>query len=303
MIIQTPLYKMHYTDGYNHFYVKRDDLLPFSFGGNKYRKALLYFETILKKGYKTVVTVGSASSNHCRIIANLAKKHALKCYIVSPKESEKTAYNRTMTELLDAEIITPEKADMKVTIDSLIHTLVAENKKPFYIKLGGHGLLGTQAYKEAYEEIYRDKEYPFDYIFLATGTGTTQAGLVVGKMLHGGSEEIMGISVLSKYEQVFKHVHESILEYIDEHDLHFDTLPIQITDDYLAGGYGQSNEALNQIIKTILALDGIALDPVYTAKGFWGMVEHLKKQNIKNKKVLFIHTGGAPIFFDALNQL
>ncbi len=301
--MSTPIHKMHYRDETNIFYVKRDDLLPFSFGGNKYRKALLYFEEILENDYDTVITVGSASSNHCRIIANLAKKHQLDCYIIIPKENDKPASNKTLMKILSAHILTPNKSDIKATINQLISNLKSDHKKPYYIKMGGHGVLGTQAYKEAFEEIYRDAHYPFDYIFLATGTGTTQAGLVVGQALKNTQESIVGISVLSSYEDGFKHVLESVVDYFKEKDVDLKIPIINLVDDYLAGGYGKSNDAISEIIKTVFRSDGIALDPTYTGKSFLGMLEYLKNNQIKHKKILFLHTGGAPIFFDALESI
>ena len=67
-------------------YIKREDLIPYSFGGNKARKGLLFFKEIDKGGYDCVVTYGSSHSNHCRIIANMAAARKMKCYLISPRE-------------------------------------------------------------------------------------------------------------------------------------------------------------------------------------------------------------------------
>ena len=60
--------------GNNDLYIKREDLIPYSFGGNKARKGILFFEDIDAGDYDCVVTYGSSHSNHCRIVANLAAK-------------------------------------------------------------------------------------------------------------------------------------------------------------------------------------------------------------------------------------
>ena len=70
----------------NTLFILREDLIPFSFGGNKVRKAIKFFEHILVNRYDTVITYGSASSNHCRVIANMAKMHNLKCIVITPNE-------------------------------------------------------------------------------------------------------------------------------------------------------------------------------------------------------------------------
>lgn len=67
----TPIVYMGMEQG-NKLYIKRDDLVPYSFGGNKARKGVLFFEEIEKGGYDCVVTYGSSHSNHCRIISNMA---------------------------------------------------------------------------------------------------------------------------------------------------------------------------------------------------------------------------------------
>ncbi|NLZ51822.1 MAG: pyridoxal-phosphate dependent enzyme, partial [Thermoanaerobacteraceae bacterium] len=83
----------------NAFYIKRDDLIPISFGGNKARKAVLFFQDIKIKGADCVVTYGSSSSNHCRIISNLSASIGLPCYIISPIETDKPTSNSKMVDI------------------------------------------------------------------------------------------------------------------------------------------------------------------------------------------------------------
>ncbi|MCG4585424.1 GNAT family N-acetyltransferase, partial [Anaerosalibacter bizertensis] len=83
----------------NNFYIKRDDLIPISFGGNKARKAILFFKDIERTNSDCVVTYGSSSSNHCRIIANIAASKGLPCYIISPTETNKITANSKMIKL------------------------------------------------------------------------------------------------------------------------------------------------------------------------------------------------------------
>ena len=50
----------------------------------------------------------------------------------------------------------------------------------------------------------------------------------------------------------------------------------------------------------IMTQYGIPLDTTYTGKAFAGMLSHIKQERLKGKTILFIHTGGTPLFFDAL---
>ena len=76
----TPIQMLNEQLNNNKFFIKRDDLLPISFGGNKVRKAILFFEELEEKCCDCVVTYGSSSSNHCRIIANIAAQKAFMLY-------------------------------------------------------------------------------------------------------------------------------------------------------------------------------------------------------------------------------
>ena len=69
------------------------------------------------------------------------------------------------------------------------------------------------------------------------------------------------------------------------------------------GGYGNYNKEVIQTIKEVLIQEGIPLDTTYTGKAFWGMREYIRKNNIADKNILFIHTGGTPLFFDDLEEL
>ena len=127
----------------NEVFIKREDLLPFSFGGNKARKAKKFFDYIIKNEYDVVATYGSSSSNHCRVVANLACKYGLECYIVSPEEEYKETSNSKMIELFGAKIIKAPLEKIKETIDGLMDEL-AKNKKAYFIQGGGHGILAQK---------------------------------------------------------------------------------------------------------------------------------------------------------------
>ena len=156
----TVIEKLNESVNDNAFYMKRDDLLPFSFGGNKARKALKFKEDIIEKKSDTIVTYGSSASNHCRVIANMAKLLGIKCYIVSPIENYKKTYNSQMIEMFEATIIKVALHDVSYTIDDLLEKLKLGGKNAYFIPGGGHGNLGTKAYVEAYQEIkkYENKK-------------------------------------------------------------------------------------------------------------------------------------------------
>ncbi len=291
----------------NKVYMKRDDLLPFSFGGNKARKAINFFKEIDEGGYDAVVTYGSSSSNHCRIVSNMAASRNMLCCIISPQEASESTYNSKMMGLFGAEITTVPVNEVSSTIDNKMAELKNLGKKPYFIPGGGHGNLGTQAYVDCYGEIcdYEiQNSIHFDYIFFASGTGTTQAGLVCGQLMRGDKRKIVGVSIARKNPRGRQVVLDSIKEYLAAQHLEISDNVLEestvFADDYVGGGYGKDNVEIADTINEMLIKHGIPMDSTYTAKAYTGMLDYVDKANIKNKNILFIHTGGTPLFFDYL---
>lgn len=299
----------------NNLWMKREDLIPFSFGGNKARKAQFFFKDIDEGDYDCVVTYGSASSNHCRIVANECCRRKMDCYIISPLEASEATFNSQMMEIFGAWIIRVPVSEVHDTIENKLSELKTTGKRPYFIEGGGHGNIGTEAYVQCYHEI---KEYEtventhFDYIFFASGTGSTHAGLVCGQLLNGDKRQIIGISIARKNPRGRDVVLDSIRAYfvdklgadngraaIQEDEIHSATVFI---DDY-TDGYGKDDKRVTDTIEAVLRNYGIPLDSTYTGKAFMGMAEYLKNQKIKDKNILFIHTGGTPLFFDTMNKV
>lgn len=294
----------------NDIYIKREDMIPYSFGGNKARKALLFFEEIDKGNYTHIVTYGSSHSNHCRVIANMSAARGIPCTIIGPEEVSDGTYNSKLMELFGAKTVTVPVDMVHDTIEDILNDLRKAGEKPYFIPGGGHGNIGTQAYVDCYEEIsdYEKKENTFfDYIFFASGTGTTQAGLVCGQILNNDTRDIIGISIARKNPRGRDVVIDSIKEYLEASDYEVNEDKIQsktvFVDDYTMDGYGRDSEEIREIIAEVMIKYGIPLDVTYTGKAFMGMKKYLKDNRIEGKTVLFIHTGGTPLFFDELSKL
>ncbi len=304
----TPICKVN--DNENNIYIKREDLIPYSFGGNKARKAFLFFEEIDTIGADYVVTYGSACSNHCRVVANMACERNMPCIIVSPSLSHgENSYNAQMMEMFRAKIVTCTVDEVHQTIEDILAQLKHQGYSPYFIAGGGHGNIGTQAYVDCYEEICeyeKNTKVKFDYIFHASGTGTTQAGLVCGQLINGDNRNIVGISIAREEQYGRNIVVESIREYLGKINRNFSEQEIQkrviFDSSFISGGYGVSEEQVKVIIDNMLCSRGIPLDYTYTGKAYYGMKGYIKKNHIRKKNILFIHTGGTPLFFDYLNE-
>lgn len=302
--------------GNNEYFMKREDLLPFSIGGNKVRIALEFLGDMRLKGANCMVMYGNSRSNLCRVLANLCYIEKIPCYMVCSSEESgeqiETANSRILN-WLNVTIIPCLKTEIAHAVEETFSLIRSRGMIPYYIygNQFGEGNEGTaaSAYTKAYREILdqeKELKLKFDYIFHASGTGATQSGLICGHLLEGDERKIIGISVSRDKERGTRIIKNGVKEYF--HDQNYD-LPrgweeqIFLDDSYLAGGYGQYNEQIAAMIKEQFRENGICLDPTYTGKAFWGMMEYIKREQICGKNILFLHTGGTPLFFDALEKM
>jgi D-cysteine desulfhydrase len=307
--LPTPINRLYFNCD-NELYIKRDDLINFALGGNKARKMTNFLHDMMYKKYDAIVTYGSVQSNHCRIISAIATRLNMKCILVltGKKESLFQNGNNLFYYLANAEI---QWTDIKSANESIHYQqkkLREEGYNPYFIPGGGHSPLGTKAYVDALEEISSQEQEIqkiFDYIFLASGTGTTQTGLIIGKTLKDLNTKIVGISIARLRERGIKIIQESIEEYSVFYRVGLISTDCEILfeDQYIGEGYGILYPEVINTIKKVYQSDSIILDPTYTGKAFYGMIHYLKSKKIRNKNILFLHTGGLPCFFGQFNNI
>ena len=298
------------------FYIKRDDLLPFSCGGNKVRIAYEFLADMKAKGGNCLIMYGNSRSNLCRVLASACYKEDIPCMMIcsdDPDGAHRRTGNSVLVDLLGSEIIYCAKSAIAPAVDEAFRRAASRGLVPYYIygnRLGiGNEGCAARAYAKAYDEICAQEEtmgIRFDYIFHASGTGATQSGLVCGHLVRGDERTIVGISVSRDKERGTGIIKNGVTEWFRDEG---HVLPpnfedeIVLSDDYLAGGYGAYNEEILNTIRTEWQRDSICLDPTYTGKAFTGMLSYVQDHNIHDKNILFIHTGGTPLFYDALELL
>ncbi len=293
----------------NEIFIKRDDLLPFSFGGNKVRIAQEFYEDMIAQGKNCMIGYGGLKSNLCRILSNLCAKNGVKCHIVTSTDSDEEpteTNNSLLVQSFGTIVHRCSKTEVAKTVSAVMEQCRKDGYDPYYIYGDENGNGNEATPVKAYVKAHREILDGYDYIFLATGTGMSHAGMLVGKYMDKTGEKIVGISVARDAKTETEKLKKYISAY---YDLMQQPLPtnifneIVIEDEYLCGGYGKYNAEITDVIKKVMLTNGVALDTTYTGKAFWGMLSYLKKNNISGKKVLFVHTGGLPIFFDNLKAM
>lgn len=280
--------------------VVRDDLFPFIGGGSKARKAIEYERFLREEGYNAVVTCGGIQSNHNRAIALMAARNGWKCHLCvqgTKERFEAEKGNALLCRLSGAECELIDPSDTAVAMDRAMEKLMKEGYRPYYVHGGGHDLPGgtcfVDAVKALKEQCDANKSKP-DYIFLASGTGSTQAGIVVGCDLVGWNDvKVVGISVARQYERG-KQVIADFANMLGRHyGINKDfTDKIIFNTDYLYGGYEQYTPEMESFLKEVMKTTGLMFDTTYSGKGFYGMMDIIKKEKLQNKNIIFWHTGG-----------
>ncbi|MCR5294458.1 MAG: pyridoxal-phosphate dependent enzyme [Lachnospiraceae bacterium] len=302
--------------GDNRLFVKRDDLLPFSLGGNKVRIAEAFLSDMKEKGKNALIMYGNSRSNLCRVLASACRADGVPCLMVCSGDPDHTSLktgNSRIVSLFEVEVISCAKNAIAPAVDEAFARLESRGYDPYYIygnRLGeGNEGTAARAYAASYREILEDERklgLHFDYIFHASGTGATQSGLMAGHLLAADEKKIVGISVSRDRERGTGIIREGIRAYFRDCGL---ALPegfekeIELCDSYLAGGYGKYDGEILEVIREQFRVNSLPLDPTYTGKAFFGMTKYLRRMGVKGKNVLFLHTGGLPLFFDALPDL
>ncbi len=306
-ILPTPINRLaKLSDKYStNIYCMRDDMTGFAFGGNKTRKLdYLVYDAILQ-GADTLLAVGANQSNFCRITAGYGAANGLEVHLLlSGKPTIQPTANLYLDKLFGA-VVHHTDAHENDAVEAqslrLEQELKKQGKKVYRMPLGGSTPLGTMGYLGAFAEIleYSEKNnLQFDYIFLASGSGGTQAGLVLGQMISDWQGEIIGISVgrsADELKKVVANLAESALELLNTKEANINSTSASATvdDHYIGEKYGAFTKWGSEAIEEFAQTEGILLDNVYTGKAAAGMLDYLRNGKVdKSKNILFIHTGG-----------
>lgn len=314
--LPTPLHHLkNLSEKYSpyHIFIKRDDQTGLASGGNKTRKLEYLIQEALDNGCDTIITAGAQQSNHCRQTAAACAIANLKCHLLlGGTVPQKYNGNLLLSHLLGAQIHFTGENRKGENIDSLKQKLELEEKKPFVIPYGGSNLTGALGFVNAAKELKAQliaQNLKIDYLFFASSSGGTQAGLTLGNDLYNLKMNLVPIGI-DKSDTKGITLEEMVLHIVNEgkHLLkikkEYRLADVKINNDYNEAGYGVITENEKAAIKELAKNEGILLDPVYTGRAFYAMLDYLKKEKIPSKaNVLFLHTGGFPANFYYSDEL
>lgn len=280
--------------------VVRDDKYPLNGGGTKARKTSSYEKFLQENGYNAVVTCGGVHSNHNRAIALMAMRNGWKCHIVyhgKKSEFEGGLGNAGLVQMSGASYEFVSADGISAAMDAAMERFCKQGLKPYYVHGGGHDIPGATCFVDAIKELKCQCEkmnWKPDYIFHASGTGGTQAGIAVGLDVVGWSDvKLMGISIARPQERGKKVIVDFANELSKCYGIENDySNCIEFNTDYLGNGYDKRSAELKDYLKSVYRQTGLLLDETYSGKALYGMMQEIKKNGLQDKKILFWVTGG-----------
>jgi D-cysteine desulfhydrase family pyridoxal phosphate-dependent enzyme len=287
--------------------IKRDDLTGLAFGGNKTRKLEYLIADAVAQGADTVLTVGAAQSNHCRQTAAAARRAGLRCILVlSRSEHNELQGNLLLDALLDAEVRMIEPRPGRGTSEAMAEIAEEQRalgRRPYLIPGGGSNGLGALGYAQCVLELQLqllERGHSVDHLYLSSGSGGTQGGLLLGARMYSAPYRVVGVSPGGPADGV----RASVVRAANEGarllglDLTIAASEAIVHDEYVGPGYAVPTAASNEAIRLFAQTEGLIIDPVYTAKAAAGMIDHLRRGVVpRDATVLFLHTGGTPALF------
>lgn len=259
--------------------IKREDLIHPFVSGNKFRKLKYNLLQAKEENQETVLTFGGAFSNHIAAVAFAGKEKGFKTIgiIRGDELAGKVAENPTLSFAqncgMQLEFISREEYRLKSEV-SFIENLKQKFGSFYLIPEGGTNDLAIKGC----QEILGPEDAEFDYICCSIGTGGTISGIINSVLPH---QKVLGFPALKG-----DFLKEEIRNFTQNDNW-------ELLTDYHFGGYGKVNEVLIGFINQFYTENQIPLDPIYTGKMVFGVIDLIKKNYFPaESKILLIHTGG-----------
>ncbi|WP_207455511.1 1-aminocyclopropane-1-carboxylate deaminase/D-cysteine desulfhydrase [Herbiconiux sp. SYSU D00978] len=288
-------------------WAKRDDVGSVGLAGNKVRKLETELAHALSLGATHIVTEGSRHSNATRAAAAAAAAAGLRCTLVlCHDEPQEPVGNLLLDALFGADLRLVGDVswiELAELTRKVAEELEAAGERVYRLPIGSATGRGAASFARAYAEAERQmasQGATFRSIVHASSAGSTHAGLTLGRMLRGQDTRIIGVVVAPEvYEDVpgnYLRLANAAAEHIAAH-IKVRLEDMEITDRYLGEGYGLPAPGVNEAIDLFARLEGIVVDPVYTAKAAAAVIDMARRAELEGP-VLFWHTGGYHALFD-----
>jgi len=282
-------------------WVKRDDLTGLLETGNKIRKLEFLVGEALAQNADTLITCGTLQSNCCRCVAAVAARLGMRAVLaLTGTPPEEYDGNLLLDRMLGAEVQYCTPAEW-AKIDEVLHDIAARERArgrvPYVIPESGATVVGALGYLACGQELAEQVRHgapDFDTVFITAFSGGSQAGLLMAKQLAGLRADIVSVPIAWTAPRVREYVVDVIDRARRRYGLPVDPpREVRVLDGYQGAGRAEIRREELEMVLRVARLEGLMLDPVYTAKAFGGVLDTLKRDpKAFGRRVCFIHTGG-----------
>ena len=284
------------------------------------------------------VTIGGIQSNHARATAVASRFCGLDSHLVLRTsklvvdEDPGLVGNLLVERMVGASVHLCTKEEYgKVGSEKLGEmvsaSLTEQGKKPYVIPVGGSNALGSWGYMEMIDELKEQLEAAadaeadadastsntsaaaipssFDNLVVACGSGGTVAGIGLALDSAGLGAKLTAYGVCDSPEYFYNFVDMLLAGMRTEKTTNKGARELVTVLNAKGRGYAISTEEELAFVHAVALRTGIILDPVYSGKALYNFVEDVKKNpdEWKDKKVLFVHTGGLLGMYEKAEQL
>ena len=309
-----PLPRLSQNHPGHELWIKRDDCTGLAMGGNKARQLEFYFGDALSRGCDTVLSTGAVQSNYMRSIAAAAAKLGMECHIQLESRVSKDSLdyresgNVFLDRLFGAQIHRYTEGGDEFGADRAINDLAdglrEAGRNPYVVPLAPveqpKGALGYVAAAAELVRQWQQGDGTPDLLVVPSGSGLTHAGILVGLSIAGCRVPVLGACVRRDAAQQ----HQRILDHCEKLGLmlasgsRVSAEDVWVDDRALAPGYGQASDSVMEAIAEMARLEGILLDPVYSAKTVAVTLQGLSVGDLAAyQRITLLHTGGTPALF------
>ena len=293
-------------------WIKREDLGPLAFSGNKLRNLEFLLGAALADGADTVVTSGRRWSNHCRLTASAGARLGLQVHIVVSGPREPSVNLRLMEDLGATvhQAATEDREEREALVEAVRADASANGRRVAVLPVGGSEPIGAWGQVlGALESLEQAGGAGFrpDVIVVPTATGGTQAGLVVGTAL-GATGDALATSVRPSIAVAGIAVHPDpalrskverlVGELAGMAGIDRPAGSIELDISQIGPGYGRPTAASERAAALLARHEGILVDPIYGAKALAGLLARVRNGALDGRRVVFWHGGGLPALFE-----
>jgi 1-aminocyclopropane-1-carboxylate deaminase/D-cysteine desulfhydrase-like pyridoxal-dependent ACC family enzyme len=281
-------------------WVKREDLLPLAFGGNKLRNLEFLVGAALAEGADTLVTSGRRWSNHARLTAAAGATAGLAVHLVlSGPRVDPPGPGVRLARMLGAtvhQLATADRAERDDEVARVAAAVSAAGGRPYVIGVGGSGPIGAWGQVLAGRELLEQATavgVTVHRIVLPSATGGTQAGLTVAVP---PTTRVTGMLVARPAVELRPVIAATIADLGG-----IDPVPIELDGSQLGEGYGRPTDAARSAADLLARSEGLLVDPIYTAKALAGLIAGVRSGAWDGELVVFWHAGGLPGLFEPMD--